>query len=139
MQTSRNYIYSINVPCNVYVSANRVINISFLSLINNRSILHTKSVIGSFNGNLFVTYLQECMDQGFFTRIHYIIMDNCRIHKTRDVQNFFHDNNLNFMYLPPYSPHLNPIKEIFSLVKSRYHGKRPKVNNASEIQNMFLM
>jgi len=135
LHTSRNYGYSpINVPCNAYVPANRGKNVSFLSIINKHRILHTKSIIGSFNGDSFLMYLKECMDKGFLTTDKYIIMDNCRIHKTTNVTNFFETNNLNAIYLPPYSPQLNPIEEIFSLIKSRYHSKRPKANNAADIQ-----
>jgi hypothetical protein len=47
-----------------------------------------------------------------------IIMDNAAFHKTDLVRNFFKDNNLTFLYLPPYSPMLNPIEECFSKVKN---------------------
>ena len=42
------------------------------------------------------------------------IMDNCSIHHTGEVQQ---ENGILLMYLPPYSPDLNPIEETFSYIK----------------------
>ena len=35
--------------------------------------------------------------------------------------------------MPPYSPPLNPIEKDFSLLKTRYHSKRPKAKTKKEI------
>ena len=45
------------------------------------------------------------------------IMDNCSIHHTGEVQQAFQENGILLMYLPPYSPDLNPIEETFSYIK----------------------
>jgi len=133
--TSRNYGYSpINVPCNSYVPANRGRNVSFLMMINNRRILNSTSLVGSYNSERFLEFIVDCVEKGYIRRDNFIVMDNCRIHKTSAIVSYFERNNFNILYLPPYSPQLNPIEEVFSLVKSKYHSKRPKASNAEEIQ-----
>jgi len=46
-----------------------------------------------------------------------IIMDNCSIHHTSEVRSFLNDVGVPVLYLPPYSPDLNPIEELFSYIK----------------------
>jgi len=46
-----------------------------------------------------------------------IILDNFRSHKAKDTVNFSLKNNIDLVYLPPYSPDLNPIEFIWKSVK----------------------
>ena len=46
------------------------------------------------------------------------ILDNCSIHHANTVQELFEDAGIVLIYLPPYSPDLNPIEEVFHSVKS---------------------
>jgi transposase len=40
-------------------------------------------------------------------------MDNARIHHASIVVNLFNLNGKRLIFLPPYSPQLNPIEEVF--------------------------
>ena len=42
------------------------------------------------------------------------VMDNASIHKNRKVTNLILENEFNIMFLPAYSPFLNPIENIYS-------------------------
>ena len=44
-------------------------------------------------------------------------MDNCSIHHTDKVKKLLNDAGILLIFLPPYSPDLNPIEEAFSAVK----------------------
>lgn len=46
-----------------------------------------------------------------------VIMDNDKQHHTRHVSEYFEDANLSSCFLPAYSPFLNPIEYIFSLLR----------------------
>ena len=46
-----------------------------------------------------------------------IILDNFRSHRAKDTLKFAAENNLELVYLPPYSPDLNPIEFIWKSVK----------------------
>lgn len=47
-----------------------------------------------------------------------IIMDNCSVHHIHEVKDLLQQTGILALYLPPYSPDLNPIEEAFSYVKS---------------------
>ncbi|KAF0985607.1 hypothetical protein HZS_5203 [Henneguya salminicola] len=53
-------------------------------------------------------------------------MDNVRFHKSREVLNFFDSRDIEYMFLPTYTPQFNLIEEFFSALKSNYHRIRPK-------------
>lgn len=47
----------------------------------------------------------------------YIVMDNAAIHKTPDVLRAIHEHGHTPLFLPPYSPMLNPIEECWAKIK----------------------
>lgn len=47
-----------------------------------------------------------------------IILDNCRIHRTKIVHDFAERENIKLFYLPPYAPELAPIETYFAKLKS---------------------
>lgn len=46
-----------------------------------------------------------------------LVMDNLRVHKVAGVREMLEDAGLKVVFLPPYSPDLNPIEECWSKVK----------------------
>jgi transposase len=46
-----------------------------------------------------------------------VVMDNLSAHKGGRVRKLIEDRRCELLYLPPYSPDLNPIEEAFSKVK----------------------
>ena len=55
-------------------------------------------------------------------------MDNASFHKGKDIEDLIKSYNINLMYLPPYSPDLNPIEKKWSQIKSLYR----KLTNSFE-------
>ncbi|EIE79882.1 hypothetical protein RO3G_04587 [Rhizopus delemar RA 99-880] len=55
----------------------------------------------------------------------YIVMDNVPIHKNTDIERYIINRGYGCVYLPPYSPELNPIEQFWSVVKSKL--KREKL------------
>ena len=51
------------------------------------------------------------------TKRSIVILDNCSIHHTRLVKDTLQDAEILVIYLPPYSPDLNPIEDAFSYIK----------------------
>ena len=47
-----------------------------------------------------------------------VIMDNMRTHHSKEVKKVIKDLKINVVYLPPYSPDLNPIEKMWSKIKS---------------------
>lgn len=46
-----------------------------------------------------------------------LIIDNCSVHHTDEVNSLLEESGILVLYLPPYSPDFNPIEEAFSYVK----------------------
>lgn len=46
-----------------------------------------------------------------------LVMDNCSIHHVQFVKDYINDSGILLLFLPPYSPDLNPIESVFGYVK----------------------
>ena len=47
-----------------------------------------------------------------------LVMDNASIHHSAELDTMCHDAGVQLLYLPPYSPDLNPIEEFFAELKA---------------------
>jgi transposase len=47
-----------------------------------------------------------------------LVMDNASFHHTERIEQMCHDAGVKLVYLPPYSPDLNPIEEFFAELKA---------------------
>ena len=55
-----------------------------------------------------------------------LIMDRHPVHTSKEARQFFKEHHINYLYLPPYSPELNPIEEVFSKLKNYIKGCKPR-------------
>lgn len=60
-----------------------------------------------------------------------IVMDNMRFHHAKAVKKILDESGIQYLYLPPYSPDLNPIEKMWSKIKA--YLRKVKVRNASEL------
>lgn len=60
-----------------------------------------------------------------------IIMDNMRSHHAKAVKGILDASGIKYLYLPPYSPDLNPIEKMWSKIKA--YLRKVKVRTASEL------
>jgi transposase len=59
----------------------------------------------------------------------YLVMDNVRFHKTQEVRDLIEERGHNVLYLPPYSPFLDPIENLFSQWKGIVKREEPNDEN----------
>ncbi len=57
----------------------------------------------------FITLLKVYIIPMFANTNDYLIMDNCSSHNNEDVRKLLKENNVNYLFLSPYSPEYNPI------------------------------
>lgn len=55
-----------------------------------------------------------------------VVLDNLSSHKSAAAISSIHTVGARMVYLPPYSPDLNPIENIFSKIKQLIRGLRPR-------------
>ncbi|KAG1408867.1 hypothetical protein G6F60_001111 [Rhizopus arrhizus] len=75
------------------------------------------TVIGHYFN--FISSVLDVMDRHKQFRGHYLIMDDALIHKHEDIQKHIESRGYGCLYLPPYSPELNPIEQFWSICKSK--------------------
>ena len=75
------------------------------------------AITGSVDAQVFEAYLERVLLPELGPgRI--VVMDNLSAHKTQKVRELVEGAGCELLYLPPYSPDLNPIEEAFSKIKS---------------------
>jgi transposase len=72
---------------------------------------------GTLNGELFKGYINEVLSPTLKSG-DVVIMDNLSSHKVSGVLDSIYEKNATVMFLPPYSPDLNPIEMSWSKMKS---------------------
>ncbi|KAG2199818.1 hypothetical protein INT47_009431 [Mucor saturninus] len=66
------------------------------------------------------------------TKGMYIVMDNAPIHTSQDITTMIEARGYKVIYLPPYSPELNPIKNFWSIVKGA--AKRNQFQDTEDLK-----
>ena len=80
---------------------------------------------GAMNGDLFVAYVEQVLVPSLAAG-DVVVMDNLSSHKRARVRELIEAAGCTLLYLPPYSPDLNPIELAFAKLKAllRKAGER---------------
>lgn len=73
----------------------------------------------------FMESIMDVMDQNDM-KGHFIVMDNCKIHHSKFVVDAINARGYKPLFMPPYSPFLNPIEECWSKSQEEYQRKPPR-------------
>lgn len=82
-------------------------------------------VDGALNGELFVAYIRDLLAPTL-REGDIVIMDNLSSHKVKGVQEALAEVGASALYLPPYSPDLNPIEMLWSKLKAHLRMLMPR-------------
>jgi transposase len=74
------------------------------------------AVEGATDREVFEAYVERLLVPTL-RRGQVVVMDNLSSHKGERVRELIEERGCELLYLPPYSPDLNPIEEAFSKVK----------------------
>lgn len=77
---------------------------------------------GAINGALFVAYIEQVLVPTLKPG-DVVIMDNLRSHKVNGVHEAIEAAGASLMFIPPYSPDLNPIERAFAKLKALLRAK----------------
>lgn len=85
---------------------------------------------GGTTGERFAEYLKTKLIPTL-SKTDVIVMDNMRSHHAKIVKQVLDESEIKYLYLPPYSPDLNPIEKMWSKLKA--YLRKEKVRVASEL------
>ena len=88
-----------------------------------------KLLIEAWNKTHNAKEIAECFSVN--TSTVYRVMDNMRSHHAKAVKQLLDSSKVTYLYLPPYSPDLNPIEKMWSKLKAFL--RKEKIRMASEL------
>jgi len=93
---------------------------SILPALSMDGIIDCTVILGSYTEQRFVEFIKGLLVEmnPFPGKNSVLIMDNCPIHKSPRIRDMVEGRGMHLVYLPGYSPDLNPIEMAFSAVKS---------------------
>ena len=115
---TRRYAYSFG--------GSRAVDSTPLSKPKNTTILSSIQLNGTlhyttFSGGTTVERFKRYLETDLLPHLNgksVLIMDNMKSHHARAVKNLLDSLGIRYIYLPPYSPDLNPIEKLWSKVKA---------------------
>lgn len=94
---------------------------TLIAALDRRSIRCSTTVDGAINGDVFEAFVQQVLVPTLQPG-DMVVMDNLSSHKGQRVREMIESAGAMLIYLPPYSPDLNPIELAFSKIKQRLRG-----------------
>lgn len=104
---------------------------TLLGAITASGLLATMTIEDATDGDIF----QAFVDQVFCPRLRpgqVVVMDNLSAHKTAAVRQSIEAAGASLLYLPPYSPDLNPIEQCWSKIKQVLRSLKARTAEALE-------
>jgi transposase len=98
------------------VPRNRGANTTLLASMSMEGMGPCLAVTGSTTATVFEAYVERVLCPSLKSG-QVVVMDNLSAHKGERVKELIEQRGCELLYLPPYSPDLNPIEEAFSKVK----------------------
>lgn len=80
---------------------------------------------GTMTGTVFLYFLEHFLCP-LLSEGDYVVMDNTSVHKVDDVRHFIEKTGAKLIYLPPYSPELNPIELAWNKMKTHIRKQRAR-------------
>ena len=90
---------------------------TFIAALRCNGLTAPMVVDGAINGELFLAYVEQELVKTL-KKGDIVVMDNLSSHKVAGVKEVIESVGARVLYLPPYSPDLNPIEMVFSKLKT---------------------
>ena len=92
--------------------------------------IHCSTVVdGAVNGDVFEAFVKQVLAPQLRPG-DVVILDNLSSHKRESVRQIIENAHATLLFLPPYSPDLNPIEMIFSKIKQRLRSMACRTREA---------
>ena len=96
----------------------------------------------TFSGGTTVEKFKQYLETDLLPHLNgnsVLVMDNMKSHHAKAVKELLDSSGVRYIYLPPYSPDLNPIEKLWSKVKALLRKFKARTLDAlpNAIQNAF--
>ncbi|CEG75676.1 hypothetical protein RMATCC62417_10683 [Rhizopus microsporus] len=85
----------------------------------------------------FLEDVMNVMDNHIQFQNYYLVMDNAPIHQSKEIEELITSRGYRCIYLPPYSPELNPIEQFWLVVKS--HVRRDELKSEDGLSDRIAV
>ncbi len=106
--------------------------LTILGAMGIRGMVATMTVEAATDREIFLTYLEQCLcpklQQG-----DVVVMDNLSSHKVDGVRQRIEAGGARLLYLPPYSPDLNPIEKAWAKLKQLLRSAKARTREALDL------
>jgi len=96
---------------------------TLIAALDHKGMRCATTVDAAVNGDVFTAFIQQVLVPTL-TPGDIVIMDNLSAHKVQGVREAIESVGASAVYLPPYSPDLNPIELAFSKLKQRMRSAK---------------
>jgi transposase len=104
---------------------------TFVAALRTTGLTAPMVVDGAINGELFVAYVEQVLVPTLRPG-DVVVMDNLSSHKVAGVRTAIRAAGADVLYLPPYSPDLNPIEPTFAKFKAEVRKRKPRTKPACD-------
>lgn len=96
---------------------------------------------GPINGAIFLVYIEKVLAP-ILRPGDIVVLDNLGSHKSKAARAAVRDRGAHMIFLPPYSPDLNPIEQVFAKLKHLMRNAQPRTveatwRKAAEVISLF--
>jgi transposase len=91
-------------------------NVTLIASMGTEGMGPSVAVEGAMTGAVFEAYVEQALAPSLSPG-QMVVMDNLSAHKGERIRELVEGRGCELLYLPPYSPDLNPIEEAFSKMK----------------------
>ena len=106
-------------------------NITMLASLSLSGIAAAMTINGAVDGVVFKVYIEEVLSPTLKAG-DVVVMDNLPAHKVSGVRELIEARGAKLIYLPPYSPDLNPIEKCWSKIKT--YLRKAKARTREELE-----
>ena len=119
------------------VVENIIIESTFLSGLCNNKPIAPFIFCGTCNTELFNKWVEEILIKEL-KRGQVVIMDNASFHKSQTTIDLIESAGCHVIFLPPYSPDLNPIEKFWANMKRWIRNNISKMNDLNDTISIFF-
>ncbi len=103
--------------------------LTILSAMSVRGLIATMTIEEPTDSDIFLAYVEQVLCPALKPG-DVVVMDNLSSHKVQGVRERIEDAGASVLYLPPYSPDLNPIEKAWAKLKQLLRSAKARTREA---------